>query len=483
MTAPITRVAVYYRVSSDEQARNETIDAQITYLRRYCEFHNLTIIEEYADNGISGAIPLGQRPAGQKLLADARDHRFDLVLTLNVKRMSRGRLIYLLQTVELLESLGVGYKSAMEEFSTATAMGRMILSILGSFAEMDREDILERTYSGKVRVAAKNKFPGGRLPMGYRLNDEGHPIIYESEAEIVRRAFRLYGSGMSLLSVCAILNAEGSLFGTGSLWTESSLMRTLASTTYGGRYRYGKLSITCPAIVTPEEQEAVQATRDRNRRMSTRNAKRLYLLRGLVTCGTCGSSYVGRDIGSGTKGSRYAYYFCWSRKRGEHCGPHVRTEDLETRVWDEVCTWIRHPEEVIERFRARLRESVTDGDALEAELGTIERPLGQMDAERSRIFTLFRKNLMNERDLTEQLAAIDAERATLVDRREQLATRLAELQQRETAIMTAEQTLRGLQGRINVAETADKTDIIHLLVKQVLVYPGKPLRIEIIERF
>src|SRR5215213_2625500 len=77
-------VGVYCRVSSDEQAEAETIEVQRDFLRRYCELHDLEIAGEYLDDGVRGTVPFAQRPAGARLLDDARLGRFDTVLFMRV---------------------------------------------------------------------------------------------------------------------------------------------------------------------------------------------------------------------------------------------------------------------------------------------------------------------------------------------------------------------------------------------------------------
>ena len=131
------RVALYLRVSSDEQRENETIEVQRDFLRRYCELHGLEAVGEYPDDGVTGTIPLAKRPHGARLLQDANAGKFGGVLFYRVSRLGR-RLAVALEAYEQLDATGVIVKSATEPIDTSTPIGRFIFQMLSSFAELDR---------------------------------------------------------------------------------------------------------------------------------------------------------------------------------------------------------------------------------------------------------------------------------------------------------------------------------------------------------
>jgi site-specific DNA recombinase len=124
------KVAVYARVSSDLQAEKGTIEAQLDYLRRYAALNNLDVAEEYTDEAVTGPTALAKRPAGKRLLEDARLKKFSRVIFYRVDRFARS-LYELLDAERTLAAYGVTLKSASEEFDTSTAMGRAIFQILG----------------------------------------------------------------------------------------------------------------------------------------------------------------------------------------------------------------------------------------------------------------------------------------------------------------------------------------------------------------
>jgi site-specific DNA recombinase len=117
-------VGVYLRVSTEEQRERQSIATQREFAPRYCGLHQLPIHETYADDGVSGTVALELRPAGIRLLEDARHRRFDQLLVYKLDRLGRDtRLI--LNAVAELEKYGVRVRSMTEEFDTSTATGRL----------------------------------------------------------------------------------------------------------------------------------------------------------------------------------------------------------------------------------------------------------------------------------------------------------------------------------------------------------------------
>src|SRR5215212_194402 len=144
--------AVYLRVSTEEQRERQSIETQRDFASRYCGFHQLNIHEIYSDDGVSGTVPLELRPAGIRLLEDARRGKFDQLLNYKLDRLGRDTRLTLNAVAEL-EKYGVRVRSMTEEFDTATATGRLMLTMLSGFAAHERELIRERSVAGTNRLA------------------------------------------------------------------------------------------------------------------------------------------------------------------------------------------------------------------------------------------------------------------------------------------------------------------------------------------
>jgi site-specific DNA recombinase len=155
-------VGVYLRVSTDEQRERQSIATQREFGERYCQLHNLDVYRVYADDGVSGTVPLENRAEGSQILRDARLHKINQLLLYKLDRLGRDtRLI--LNLVAELEKLGVGIRSMTEEFDTGTPSGRLMLTFLSGYAAHERDVIRERSVAGKGTGEFALAFANSRL--------------------------------------------------------------------------------------------------------------------------------------------------------------------------------------------------------------------------------------------------------------------------------------------------------------------------------
>src|SRR5829696_9663608 len=160
-------VALYLRVSTDEQRDRETIEIQDDFLDQYRSLYELGVAEIYKDDGVSGTIPLHERPQGRRLLEDAEEGKFGALLVYRLDRLGRSLLV-IVDAHDRLQEAGVALRSATEPIDTSTPSGRLIFQMLASFAEYERGIIRERTQAGLHRAYKDGKHTG-RIPCGYRL--------------------------------------------------------------------------------------------------------------------------------------------------------------------------------------------------------------------------------------------------------------------------------------------------------------------------
>ena len=329
----IQTVAVYARVSTEDQVERATIKSQLDFLRRFVDLHSLPVVSEYVDDGISGTVPLADRPEGQRLLIDAEARRFGTVLVDRIDRLGRS-LRSLLDAHDALDGLGVAIKSATEPFDTSSPIGSFLFQLLASLAELEKSTIAERTSLGRNRVASDGQYTGGSVPFGYALDESNRlipsqrrvPGLEITEADLVRDVFARIASGEATMnSECARLTAlgvpRGRRYGGKDArvvervagWSTSSLGTILHNPTYKGegriKSRYGTVQCATPALVDAESWDRAQEALLRNRNLAMKNSKHVYLLRGLIRCQSCGHAYTGS---SGKDGRRY--------RCGESCG-------------------------------------------------------------------------------------------------------------------------------------------------------------------
>jgi site-specific DNA recombinase len=184
------RIATYSRISTDEEHQPYSLEAQAQRLVAYIQSQEgWRLVRRFTDQ-TSGATL--ERPGLQRALREAQAKRFDLLLVYRVDRLSRS-VRGLAQLLEQLDQAGVLFRSASEPFDTSSSAGRMMVQMLGVFAEFERATIVERVIAGMERKAARGEWTGGSLPFGYRLDAERRHLEPDpTEARLVREIFARY---------------------------------------------------------------------------------------------------------------------------------------------------------------------------------------------------------------------------------------------------------------------------------------------------
>ena len=173
------RAALYMRIST--KGHGQTTDTQAVALREYAERRGFQVIDEYRDEGISGA--KDRRPQLDRMMQDARRRRFDAVLVARFDRFARSTK-HLVLALEEFSSLGVDFISLNESIDTSSPMGRMVFTVIAAVAELERSIIRERVVMGLDRA----KRQGKRL---------GRPKTFVSESKIQQLA----SDGLSLRQI------------------------------------------------------------------------------------------------------------------------------------------------------------------------------------------------------------------------------------------------------------------------------------------
>jgi site-specific DNA recombinase len=157
------KVAIYTRVSSEEQVDGYSLSAQEEQARRFAEFKGWTVVALYEEPGRSGKSDL--RPVFQQMIRDAEAHQFDVILVHKLDRFSRN-VLDVLSYLKRLHQYDVSFTSVTEDFDFTTPMGRMLLTLLAAFAEWYLSNLSHETAKGKAERARKGDW-NGTLPFGY----------------------------------------------------------------------------------------------------------------------------------------------------------------------------------------------------------------------------------------------------------------------------------------------------------------------------
>jgi len=151
-THTISRVAIYARVSTANNGQDPTM--QTRELREYCERRGWNVAGEYIDTGICGS--KDRRPELDRLMADAHKRHFDVVAVWKFDRFARS-VSHLLRALETFNALGIAFASLTEQVDTTTPAGKMVFTVLGAVAELERSIIVERVKAGLRNAKAKGK--------------------------------------------------------------------------------------------------------------------------------------------------------------------------------------------------------------------------------------------------------------------------------------------------------------------------------------
>lgn len=444
------RRALYLRVSTEDQAERGTIKNQADFLRSRTDVENqgremqglppIVIVGMYVDDGISGAIPMSDRPEGSRLLADARSGAMDHVLSYRLDRLGRS-LRVLMEAHDTLESVGVSLVSATEPFDTSTSFGKAMFGFLGVMAELERSTIAERTAGGRARAIRAGRWTQGPIPFGYDL-DADHmlipstrivPTLGITEAELVRQIFSRVGDeGQTAGDICRWLNAvdvstvnryRGGGTRTKSVstaWGLSRVTKMLHRPVYKGVRRArtgGGIEQECTALVSADLWQRVQEALRKAQHRPPAHTKTDYLLTGLIRCAGCGGTMPGSPGSSGKY--RTAYYQCnnrWANRAllGDPCpaAVSIRADWLEPIVWS-ICLEEARREDTQERLRALyLSRQAQSADREDEREGMVAR-LGALEGEKDKVVRLYRKSLLSEPEAEAQMTEIASEMATL----------------------------------------------------------------------
>lgn len=221
-----TRTIAYVRVSTDKQAEHGvSLEAQQAKLAAYAQLYDLEIVETYVDAGLSAKTL--ERPGLQQALARLQAKDADALLVVKLDRLTRsvadlGRLIDTYFTPERAALMSVS-----EQIDTRTAAGRLILNILGSVSQWERETIGERTRDAMRHKQAQGEYIGGEPPYGFRAVD-GTLVEDAIEQDVIAQARALHQSGLSLRKIAAELDARGFTSRQGKAFWPAQISRMVA---------------------------------------------------------------------------------------------------------------------------------------------------------------------------------------------------------------------------------------------------------------
>jgi site-specific DNA recombinase len=420
------RAAIYARVSSIAQRDKHTIENQLRILPAFVAAQGWTLAGTYVDDGRSAkAGKLDARDGFAALLRDAELRRFDLLVVVDVDRLTRTDSIE--ERALILgpfQRLGIDIVTPSGgRLDMRTMFGELWITIQALGAAEENRKRAERIKAGKLRAIAEGRKPAGPTPYGWTYSREiGQWSLDETAAAIIREIFRRIAAGESCVMVAddlAMRNEPGPRTG----WSRAAVYRIVRKRTVLGEWDADKrrgATIKIPPIVTEEEWVAASRTLFAYKRRGLRRTRHVYLLEGIAKCGHCGGRIGIRSSTTPRKGKHSpAAYVCRNRKVNRSCrAPIVQTAVLDDRVWAALCDEIEQPA-LLDALADVLKARAGDAHDWKADADTHRAHLARLETVESKIMIRFRRGQVSEAALDLELAGIGKERRMV---RDQLAT-------------------------------------------------------------
>ncbi len=342
------RVAIYVRRSTDEEHQPFSIEAQDSRLGSYVRSQpGWSLVARFEDDASGAKL---DRPGLNNALTAARAGRFDVLLVYRVDRFTR-RIRDLVTLLEELNAAGVVFRSATEPFDTSTPAGRMLVQMLGVFAEFEREMIIDRVINGMERKAAKGSWTLGQAPYGFTRGTNDVLVPVEDEINVVQLIFRLYTRRrLGCRAIATHLNDRGH-YRRGAHrkadstprmqpWSHKTVADVLTNRVYLGEVHFREIiALKAHDAVVDEAvfDLAQEILAQRGEAPKKAGSPSDYHLTGKITCPVCKRRYVGTNAVGRSR--TYRYYTCWTRSRYgvDHCAaPRIDADALDGLVLDAV---------------------------------------------------------------------------------------------------------------------------------------------------
>jgi site-specific DNA recombinase len=509
------RVAIYARVSGEQQEKEDTIASQLEAVTQRIAGDGLECEPElrFVDDGYSGFILA--RPGLERLRDQAAAGAIDRLYVLDPDRIAR-KYAYQVLMLEELSQCGVEVVFLRNPPGHGPEEN-LLLQVQGMIAEYERAKILERCRRGKqyaARGGSVNVLSGA--PYGYRYvgkhegDGKARYQVLAEEARVVRKIFEWYGhERCSIGEICRRLRRDGIPTRTGkSAWDRSVVWLMLKNPAYKGTAAFGKtragdlkpqrlrpqrgrpelprrpisrvdtciedqIEIKVPGLVSEELFGVVQAQLQENRqRRRDRPGGSRYLLQGLVVCKRCGYGCYGKPVSRASAKGKvpYAYYRCTGSDAYRFGGQRlcwnkqIRTDILDAAVWEDVRQLLSEPERVRAEYQRRLQGPGKDSDH---ELEHLNKEVKNVKRLISRLIDAYGDGLLDKSEFEPRVLAARERLAKLeADRRQRIGEAAQEAELR-LVIGHLEEFARRVSEELQEPSWETRREVVRALVKQV----------------
>lgn len=404
---PDTPIAIYSRVSSEEQVHGYSLEAQVNACMAFAAQRKWKIVRVYSDPGYSAKDD--NRPDFAKMIAHAQEQQFKAIIFHKLDRFSRN-IENTLRYFRDLNSYDVLIASVTEDFDFTTAQGRLVFRMMALFAQWYLENLSAEVVKSKVEMA-RHGVQNGPVPFGYIKDKEKNKIfIVEEEAQLVKTAYELYASGnYTDQTIADFINQSGIKTRKGNKWSKDTVTDFLQNEFFYGKvaYRDQLWPGRHQAIITKElfdrvkEVRAKHAVRPRSH-LAFNKLRRVSLLRRIVCCSQCERPLRVQSV----KG--YGYYIETSLYRGKDCvDSHARVRmDVMNQLVFDLLRNVQLPE----AWQKDIERMIQDMDVVRK----IENRRLEIEDELRRAGRAFADGAFNEDDYDRRRRKLISEKDSLV---------------------------------------------------------------------
>ena len=494
-------VAVYARVSSEQQEKDETIESQMAILQDYAKEHKMKLLDDdlYIDEGYSGNIL--RRPALDKLLDGVYENSYQQVLILNPFRLARnyGHQILLMEEFQ---------RGDCEVIFIQRPIGQgpdedLLLQMQGVIAQYEHAKIQERTRRGKLHKMRQGELVSGQRTFGYEyVKRKGgvpaHFEIIEAEAEVIRKIYHWYVyDGLPLRAIALRLHEASISTVRGGRWRGAHIGRIMSNSLYTGtgyankieavepdvrqqgyrkylksgqrkRPREEWIPFSAPNIVNEEIFDLAHLRLKRNRELASRHTKQDYLLRGLLKCKYCQKAmYAETQMKSYSCGySRPAY----AKEHGfDPCKNKRRLpiKQLDELVWREVVKLLSKPS-VLKKHYPKLRDKIYPR-ATGGSLDKVNAKMEEVTKQIKRTNNLFIRGMFDQVTHDAKYNELKNKLKRLQDQYKKVAVDKMEKEDVKELLRSFTSFAKTIRERMDTTDFATRRNIVEQIVKRIVI--------------
>ncbi|MEH7254353.1 recombinase family protein [Neobacillus niacini] len=495
-------IAIYARVSTEDQLKGYSIEGQIEDCERLIGTKEYLV---YKDEGITGEII--NRPELMRLQREIESGLITRVVCYDPDRLSRKLSVQLLLT-EHFQKYNVELQFVKHEYK-ADAEGNLFFQVRGAFSEFDKAKIKHNTMTGRYRKAKNGLVVKNGNLYGYSYDKANNTyVINEKEAAIIEMMFESYTTNRfkGINGLANHLTEIGAPTKKGAkVWHRQVVRQILMNEAYTGTYiqnrwdtvgdyvkrqsgekvERGKMRpeeewiiSNIPAIISKEQFDYAQQLLEQGKRRHTKLGKHNYLLSGLVRCGQCGNTMPGKRRLS--HGKDYFIYTCQKNTAGaksKGCGKQMSENKLNTFVWDNLLEFFNNPDKINE---------FTDDETpkyIEDETKHLETEIQKTKKGRKRLFQLVTSSEDDDLDLEEikeEIRNLQLKEKELTIKYNQLTDELKVDKIKEPSQLALGKAIEVyLENRTQEFSFEEKQHLIRMIVKEVTVVDSETVNIQL----